>query len=85
MLSIPAPDWFLEERIKLRFNASEVLESGNVPMARILEEVKSISQEEIYLFTTPFFPAPIIEILSNRGYNIWSRRKENIVETYVTK
>jgi hypothetical protein len=85
LLKMPCPGWFSEDLIVLKFDASQVLDEGKVPMSRILEEVKSISMGEIYFFTTPFFPAPIIEILSNKGYQVWSRRNESIVETYVTK
>lgn len=85
LLSVPCPGWFSEELVKVRFDASAVLDEGRVPMSRILEEVKSLDMDEIYLFTTPFFPAPIVEILSNKGYRVWSRRNEKNIETYVIK
>ena len=85
LLSVPCPGWFSEELVKVRFDASAVLDEGRVPMSRILEEVKSLDMGVIYLFTTPFFPAPIVEILSNKGYRVWSRLNEKIIETYVIK
>ncbi|MDD3274005.1 MAG: DUF1858 domain-containing protein [Bacteroidales bacterium] len=85
LLAIPCPEWFIEEQIKYRFDASGVLEAGNVPMGRIIDDAKKLLVGEIYLFTTPFVPAPIIEILENKGYYVWSRRVEGVVENYVIR
>ncbi|OJV21599.1 MAG: hypothetical protein BGO30_02555 [Bacteroidetes bacterium 41-46] len=85
ILAAPRPGWFAEERIVSRFDAAKVLELGSVPMAKILEESKRLSEGEIFQFSTPFVPAPIIEILINRGYDVWCRRIEDVVENYVIK
>jgi hypothetical protein len=54
-------------------------------MGRIIEESKNLLPGEIYLFTTPFVPAPIIEILHNKNFMVWSRRKDDIIENFVVK
>ncbi len=85
LLEEPCPEWFHEESVKIKFDASGVLEEGNVPMGRIIEESKNLLPGEIYLFTTPFVPAPIIEILHNKNIMVWSRRKDDIIENFVVK
>lgn len=85
ILAAPCPDWFKIEQVAQRFDASGVLEAGNVPMGRILEETKALTSGEIYLFTTPFVPLPIIEILSTKGFTVWSRESDGLIENFVTK
>lgn len=85
LLNMPAPEWFSEEAIEIKFNASKVLEQGNVPMGEILDAVKKISGKEIFLFETPFVPAPIIEILNNKGYAVWCRKAGATIENFVIK
>lgn len=83
LLNEPCPEWFNEESVKIIFDASGVLEEGNVPMGRIIEQSRNLLPGEIYLFTTPFVPAPIIEILHNKSFKVWSRRRGSVIENFV--
>lgn len=85
LLSMPVPGWFSEEAVEIKYNATKVLEQGNVPMAEILDAAKKINGREIFLFVTPFVPAPIIEILNNKGYAVWCRKAGELIENFVIK
>ena len=85
LLSMPVPDWFSEEAVEIKYNATKVLEKGNVPMAEIIEAAKKINGREIFLFVTPFVPAPIVEILNNKGYAVWCRKAGELIENFVIK
>jgi hypothetical protein len=63
------PDWFNNEKIKARFDATPLINAGQNPMQEVLENLEKTSQEDIFLLITPFIPAPIIELISKKGYS----------------
>jgi len=62
------PGWFNEEQVKVKFDATPLINSGQNPMQEVLENLEKTSQEDIFLLITPFLPAPIIELISKKGY-----------------
>jgi len=62
------PGWFNEEQVKVRFDATPLINAGQNPMQEVLENLEKTSQEDIFLLITPFLPAPIIELISKKGY-----------------
>ena len=84
ILSSP-PDWFDASKISIRFDASPVINSGGSPMQEILSKAKNLQTGEILEVTTPFVPAPVIDMLRERGFNVFSMQSENRVVNYVGK
>jgi hypothetical protein len=62
------PGWFDETKVKVRFDATPLINAGQNPMQEVLKNLEKISQEDIFLLITPFLPAPIIELISKKGY-----------------
>jgi len=62
------PAWFNKEKIKIRFDATQLINAGQNPMQDVLNKLDKTSQDEIFLLITPFTPAPIIELISKKGY-----------------
>lgn len=62
------PGWFNKEKVKIRFDATPMINSGQNPMQDVLKNLDEISQEDIFLLITPFLPSPIIELISKKGY-----------------
>ena len=62
------PGWYNKEKVKVRFDATPHINAGQNPMQEILKNLDKTSQEEIFLLITPFLPAPIIELISKKGY-----------------
>ena len=62
------PGWFNEENVKIRFDATLLINTGQNPMQEVLENLEKTGQEDIFLLITPFLPAPIIELISKKGY-----------------
>lgn len=79
------PAWFDESKIIARFDAREIIQSGGSPMNRILDETKTLKKGEIYELVTPFVPAPIIDMLQKKGFDIVSMQKDEAVVTWVKK
>jgi len=77
------PGWFNKEKVKIRFDATPLINTGQNPMHEVLKNLDEISQEDIFLLITPFLPAPIIELISNKGYAHYCLNIDNeVYHTY---
>jgi hypothetical protein len=84
LLSSP-PDWFDTSKITIRFDASPVINSGGSPLQEILSKAKNLQSGEMLEVTTPFVPAPVIDMLKDKGFRVFSIQKENRVINYFGK
>ncbi|MDP2888004.1 MAG: DUF1858 domain-containing protein [Bacteroidota bacterium] len=84
-LSGEPPQWFDATKVVLRFDACEVIQSGGSPMNQILEQTKTLNEGEIYELITPFVPAPIIDMLKQKGFNAASVKSGSTVANWVIK
>lgn len=66
------PDWFDAARIAQRFDASSIINAGGSPMADILSLAQKLQPGEILELKTPFVPAPIIDMLKDKGFKSFS-------------
>lgn len=73
------PTWFAEEKIVNHYNATPIIEAGESPMQTILKLSAQLQKGEILQVSTPFRPAPIIDILRSKGYSVWSKANENFI------
>ena len=62
------PDWFEPAKVSVTFDASPLIDSGQNPMQEVFDQLELTKAGEIFLLTTPFVPAPIIELISKKGY-----------------
>lgn len=79
------PDWFDEAKIVRQFDASPIINSGGSPMAEILEFAKELQQGEILEIKTPFVPAPIIDMLKEKGFKSFSLQIGDEIVSYFAK
>ena len=80
------PDWVQRDKVVDNFDASPVINAGENPMGEILKRIERIKQDEIFLFRTPFYPAPIIDMITKKDYMIFTEeRSENDFENFVLK
>lgn len=66
------PDWFDATRIAQRFDVSSIINDGGSPMADILSLAQKLQPGEILEIKTPFVPAPIIDMLRDKGFKSFS-------------
>lgn len=76
------PAWFNADRVVRRFDARPMIQSGQQPMGRVLLQIKELSEGEIYELTTPFVPAPLVDLIRKKGYAVWTHSVS--VDTVVT-
>jgi len=79
------PDWFEPGKVTVTFDASPLIDSGQNPMQEVFDHLELTNAGEIFLLTTPFIPAPIIELISNKGYKHYCMKsKQGLCSTYFT-
>ena len=74
------------EKIVESFDARPMIETGGHPMNLVLEKAERLNPGEILELITPFLPAPLIEILQGKGYNVvFNEAGENEYRTFIQK
>lgn len=68
VINYEKPEWFDPEKISVSFDASPLIDSGQNPMPEVLGQLDLTGPGEIFQLITPFVPAPIIELISKKGY-----------------
>ncbi len=84
-LSESIPAWFNENMIVKRFDATELINSGGSPMNEILQQTNQLKSGEIFELTTPFIPAPVLDMLKAKNFLIYCTERKNIVISYIMK
>lgn len=80
-----APVWFDEKKVKVRFNASPIINAGESPMNEILSRTRDLGLKEIMELQTPFIPEPILDMLRKKGFLVYPVQKGGEVFTYISK
>jgi hypothetical protein len=75
-VSSDKPGWLSEDKITIRFDASELIASGGHPLTRVMQDLKDWKPGDIYELTTPFLPAPLLDKVKEKGFRIWSNEIE---------
>ncbi|TCO09704.1 DUF1858 domain-containing protein [Natronoflexus pectinivorans] len=79
------PDWVSEGQIVQRFDATIMINAGENPMQAILKYTNELNAGEIFELTTPFIPAPILDILKEKGFTACSVKCEDGFRNYFVK
>lgn len=80
------PDWIDEKMIRIFYDAREDLEAGVHPVNKVVQETGKLNAGEIYLLITPFTPAPLIDMISAKGFQVYTEdMMDGRVMTYFRK
>ncbi|MCX6249252.1 MAG: hypothetical protein NTX61_00715 [Bacteroidetes bacterium] len=80
------PDWLNRQNIRISLDARPLLAAGQHPLDCVISETGSFGSGEIYEIITPFFPAPMIEKFSARGFNSFTEQdSEGAFRTFFCK
>ncbi len=80
------PEWLEEFSIAKSWDARPVIESGEQPMSKVLNELKNLESNQVFELITPFVPAPLIDIARKRDIDVSVRKIDDaIVKTYFRK
>jgi len=85
VIAAEEPEWFTPSRITVTLDARPLLEAGEHPVQRVLNECRALKTGDIYELVTPFLPAPLIESAGKQGLRAWSKEEgEGVYRTYFT-
>ncbi len=80
------PDWVNKEKVKMEYDAFIDLENGIHPAGRVTKEIHDINGDELYLLSTPFVPAPLIQMVEEKGYEVYIDDLGNqMFDTYIKR
>jgi len=78
------PDWFHPARVMRSIDEREV-DPETMPLTAVMEEAKNLQPGEILVLITSFLPAPGIDIISKKGFRVWTTREgEELIKTYIS-
>ena len=67
-INFEKPDWYHIDKVTIRFDATELINQGQNPMQEIFRHLDMAGAGELFMLSTPFVPAPIIELIRKKGY-----------------
>jgi Domain of unknown function (DUF1858) len=80
------PVWVNKDNVKIEYDASIDLENGIHPAGKVTKEIHDINGTELYLLSTPFVPAPLIQMVEEKGYEVYIDDLGNQnFETYIKR
>jgi hypothetical protein len=79
------PEWFDASRITRRFDATPFINAGTSPLQEITSLAKDLQPGEYLEVSSPFVPAPVIDMLREKGFRTFSMEKAQRVVTYFVK
>lgn len=79
------PDWFDERKVARFFDATEVINRGESPLSTLTGEARRLTGDEILKFKAPFVPAPLLDMLKEQGFEVFSLQKEDGVHSFVKR
>lgn len=85
-ISTDKPEWIIDQNIKYEYDASLDLENGIHPAAKVTKEILILKDFEIYLLITPFVPAPLLKIVQEKGFEVFTEKKsEQVYYNYIKR
>lgn len=77
------PVWFTKEKIVQSFDAREIIANGGHPLGEVMGHLHRWEGDGIYELITPFLPAPLLDKVSELGFEIWTQKEsEGLFRNY---
>jgi len=83
---ITMPSWINTLKKKTEYDAISDIDNGIHPINKVLQESAELNNDEYYLLITNFIPQPLIDTLSNKGFETYTKKLDSIkFGTYIRK
>ena len=80
------PAWFDGENIAEVIDGRPLLEAGERPLDSVMSSLGRLPKGKILELTTPFEPAPLIDLAKQKGFRVWSiKEAPELIKTYFKK
>jgi hypothetical protein len=77
------PEWLAAARPAATLEAEGILAAGKTPVAAIIERLARASPGEVVLLVAPFNPAPLVDAVEAKGYEVHARHAGGRWEVWV--
>ncbi|HPO54593.1 MAG TPA: DUF1858 domain-containing protein [Ignavibacteriaceae bacterium] len=71
------PVWLANSAITTEYDATEDLNNGIHPVAKVTKEAAGLKSDEVFCLVTGFVPAPLIDILKEKGHEVYTQKEQN--------
>ncbi len=80
------PDWFSPDKVVLSIDEDKLEDKDKMTLVIVLHEARKVHAGEIIELVTSFLPAPGIDILKSKGYQVWTiKQSEDLIRSYFLK
>lgn len=80
------PEWIKTFKKKAEYDAVADIDQGMHPLGKVVAETAGLGIDEYYLLITNFIPKPLIDTLTNKGFESFTERlDETRFGTYIRK
>lgn len=80
------PPWLAGKPVAATYDASEGIRSGKMPLSNIMQQLETLSSQEVLLLITPLLPAPLLEKVREKDYRTWTEKPDpQIYHSYILK
>jgi uncharacterized protein DUF1858 len=66
------PGWAVEAAATRTFDARAGIEAGEHPLPRVMSDLATLADAEVYQLLTPFVPAPLVDLARSKGFDSYS-------------
>lgn len=78
------PEWLKKISPVTEYDATEDLKNGIHPVAKVTKEASALKADEVYCLVTGFVPAPLIDILKEKGHEVHTEKDASgKIRTYI--
>ena len=80
------PSWAVEAAVTRRHDARAAIEAGEHPLPKVMADLATLGDAEVYELVTPFVPAPLVDLARQKGFSTHSVSEGSaLVRTYFRK
>jgi hypothetical protein len=79
------PAWLAEGLTVQRFDATETINDGGVPLPDILAAAEQLVAGAVLELVTPILPSPVIDQLRAKGFLSWTCEEDGSFSTFLLK
>jgi hypothetical protein len=77
------PPWAVEGAVTRRHDARAAIEAGEHPLPKVMADLATLADQDVYELVTPFVPAPLVDLAREKGFASFSVSEgDALVRTY---
>ena len=81
-----APSWFDATKITETLDGRPLIEAGERPLDTVMSSLGALDSGDILELTTPFEPAPLMDLAKKKGFQVWSAKEgQELTKTFFRK